>query len=31
MSTKAEDVHAIKMFEQQGFSKLEAIKKVALA
>ncbi len=31
MSTKAEDVHAIKMFEQQGYSKLEAIKKVALA
>ena len=31
MSTKAEDVHAIKMFEQQGFSKLEAIKKVALS
>lgn len=31
MSTKAEDVHAIRTLEKQGFSKLEAIKKVALA
>ena len=30
MSTKAEDVHAIRMFEKQGFSKIEAIKKVAM-